>query len=175
MVGIYIMRHGIAADLGAGGIIHDEDRPLTPEGRVKMQQAAEGIRRLELKFNLIFTSPLLRARQTAEVVADVLDIQHKLKVVEALAPGRGLVGAGAGHAELFTEIGAYTFNRVLLVGHQPDLSELASFLLTSNRNLNIEFKKGGLCAIEVTAIPPRGPGLLLWTLTPRHLREIGKS
>ena len=73
MVGIYIMRHGIAADLGAGGIIHDEDRPLTPEGRVKMQQAAEGIRRLELKFNLIFTSPLLRARQTAEVVADVLD------------------------------------------------------------------------------------------------------
>jgi len=175
LVGIYLMRHGIAADLGAGGVIRDEDRPLTPDGRVKMQQAAEGMRQLDLKFNLIFTSPLLRARQTAEVVADILELQHKLKIIESLAPGRSLVGASAGHAELFIEIGAYSFNRVLLVGHQPDLSELASFLLTANRNLNIEFKKGGLCAIEVTAVPPRGPGLLRWTLTPRHLREIGKS
>lgn len=169
------MRHGIAADLGVGGVVLDADRPLTPEGRSRMQVAAEGMRRLELKFNLIFTSTLLRARQTAEVVADVLELQHKVKTLESLAPGCALIGAETGRAELFIEMGAYSFERVLLVGHQPDLSELTSFLLTSNRNLNVEFKKGGLCAIEMTSIPPRGPGLLQWILTPRQLREIGKD
>ena len=67
-----------------------------------------------------------------------------------------------------------TFDRVLLVGHQPDMSELASFLLTGNHNLNIEFKKGGLCGIQVASIPPRGPGLLRMLLAPRHMRGMGK-
>ena len=120
MVGIFLMRHGIAADLGVGGVIRDADRPLTPEGRAKLQVMAEGMRRLELKFNLIFTSPLLRARQTAEVVADVLELQHKVKLLESLAPGKGLVGAESGKAEIFIEMGAYSFTRALLVGHQPD-------------------------------------------------------
>jgi phosphohistidine phosphatase len=175
LIGIYLMRHGIAADLGVGGVIRDADRPLTPEGRVRLQQAAEGMRRAEMKFNLIFASPLLRARQTAEAVADVLGLQHKVKVIETLAPGRGLVGAESNRGEIFIEMGAYTFQRALLVGHQPDLSELASYLLTGNRNLNIEFKKGAICAIEVTSLPPRGPGLLRWLLTPRHLRQMAKS
>ena len=175
MVGIFLMRHGIAADLGVGGVIRDADRPLTPEGRAKLQVMAEGMRRLELKFNLIFTSPLLRARQTAEVVADVLELQHKVKLLESLAPGKGLVGAESGKAEIFIEMGAYSFTRALLVGHQPDLSELASFMLTGNRNLNAEFRKGSICAIEMTSIPPRGPGLLRWLLQPRQLREIGKD
>ncbi len=175
MVGIFLLRHGIAADLGVGGVIRDADRPLTPEGRVRLQVMAAGMRRLDLKINLIFTSPLLRARQTAEVVADVLKLQHKVKVIETLSPGRGLVGAESGRADLFIELGAHTFARALLVGHQPDLSEVASFMLTGNRNLNIEFRKGGLCAIETTSIPPRGPGLLRWLLQPRQLREIGKD
>lgn len=174
MVGIFLMRHGIAADLGVGGVIRDADRPLTPEGRAKLQVLAEGMRRLDLKFNIIFTSPLLRARQTAEVVADVLELQHKVKVLESLAPGKSLIGAESGKAELFIEMGAHSFARALLVGHQPDLSELTSFMLTGNRNLNVEFKKGGLCAIEMTSIPPRGPGLLRWLLQPRQLREVGK-
>ena len=175
MVGIFLMRHGIASDLGVGGVIRDADRPLTPEGRTKLQVMAEGMRRLDLKFNLIFTSPLLRARQTAEVVADVLELQHKVKLLESLAPGKGLIGAESGKAEIFMEMGAYNFARALLVGHQPDLSELTSFMLTGNRNLNTEFRKGALCAIEMTSIPPRGPGLLRWLLQPRQLREIGKD
>jgi phosphohistidine phosphatase len=169
------MRHGIAADLGVGGVIRDADRPLTPEGRARLQTMAEGMRRLDLKFNLIFTSPLLRARQTAEVVADILELQHKVKVLESLAPGRSLIGAESGKAEIFLEMGAFSFARALFVGHQPDLSEVTSFMLTGNRNLNTEFKKGGLCAIEMTSIPPRGPGLLRWLLQPRQLREIGKD
>ena len=169
------MRHGIAADLGEGGIIKDEDRPLTPEGRVRIKQGAAGLRELGLKFNVILTSPLLRCRQTAEAVAEVLDLQHRFKIMESLAPGGAFATGEGGHAEIFLELGAYQFDRALLVGHMPDLSEVASYLLTGNRNLNIEFKKGSLCAIEVTSIPPRGPGLLRYLLTPKQMRVLGKG
>jgi phosphohistidine phosphatase len=154
LIELYLMRHGIAADLGEAGVVKDADRPLTPEGREKMKLAALGLRKSGMKFNLILTSPLLRSRQTAEVIAFI--------------EGEGR------HAEIFLELGAYQFDRALLVGHMPDLAELASFLLTGNRNLNIEFKKGSICAIEVASLPPRGPGLLRWMLTPKHMRLFGK-
>jgi phosphohistidine phosphatase len=174
VIELYLMRHGIAADLGEAGVFKDADRPLTLEGRARMKQATGGIRKLDLKFNLILTSPLLRARQTAEAVAEVLDLQHKVKVLESLAPGRAFIEGAGRHAEIFLELGAYQFDRALLIGHMPDLSELASFLLTGNRNLNVEFKKGSLCAIEVASLPPRGPGLLRWLMTPKQLRLLGK-
>ncbi len=175
MIELYLMRHGIAAELGEGGVVRDADRPLTLEGRARMKQAAGGLRELGLKFNMILTSPLLRARQTAEAVAEVLDLQHKVRIVESLAPGQAFATGEGGHAEIFLELGAYQFDRALLVGHQPDLSELASYLLTGNRNLNIEFKKGALCAIELASLPPRGPALLRWHMTPRQLRMLGKA
>jgi phosphohistidine phosphatase len=174
LIELYLMRHGIAADLGEGGVMKDEDRPLTLEGRARMKQAAAGIREFGVKFNLILSSPLLRARQTAEVIAEVLELQHKLKILDSLAPGGAFVEGEGKHAEIFLELGAYQFDRALLVGHMPDISELASFLLTGNRNLNLEFKKGSLCAIEVTSLPPRGPGLLRWMMTPKQLRLLGK-
>ncbi len=175
MIDLYLMRHGIASDLGEVGVLKDADRPLTMEGRARMKQTASGLRQLDLKFNLILTSPLLRARQTAEVVAEVLELQHKVKIIESLAPGRSFIEGEGRHAEIFLELGAYQFDRALLVGHMPDLSELASLLLTGNRNLNIEFKKGALCAIEVASLPPRGPGLLQWLMTPKQLRMLGKG
>lgn len=175
MIELYLMRHGVAADLGEGGIIKDEDRPLTPEGRIRMKQAAAGLRELSLKFNLILTSPLLRCRQTAEAVAEVMGLQHRVKIIESLAPGRAFATSEGGHAEIFLELGAYQFDRALLVGHMPDLSEVASYLLAGNRNLNIEFKKGSLCAIQITSIPPRGPGLLRYLLTPKQMRVLGKG
>jgi phosphohistidine phosphatase len=175
LIELYLMRHGIAADLGEGGILKDEDRPLTPEGRMRMKQAAAGLKELALKFNVILTSPLLRCRQTAEAVAEVLDLQHRVKIMESLAPGKAFATGEGGHAEIFLELGAYQFDKALLVGHMPDLSEVASFLLAGNRNLNIEFKKGTLCAIEVTSLPPRGPGLLRYLLTPKQMRGLNKG
>jgi len=174
LIELYLMRHGIAADLGEAGVVKDADRPLTPEGREKMKLAAIGLRKTGMKFNLILTSPLLRSRQTAEVIADALELQHKVRIIESLAPGKAFIEGEGRHAEIFLELGAYQFDRALLVGHMPDLAELASFLLTGNRNLNIEFKKGSICAIEVSSLPPRGPGLLQWMLTPKHMRLFGK-
>ena len=175
MIEIYLLRHGIAAELGEGGILKDADRPLTLEGRAKLKQAALGMKAAGMKFNVIFTSPLLRARQTAEVVAEALDLQHRVKILEALAPGKQFAPGEGGHAEIFLELGAHQFDRALLVGHMPDLCELASYLLAGNRNLNIEFKKGTLCSIEVSSLPPRGPGLLSWMLTPKQLRLMGRD
>ncbi|MBO0723222.1 MAG: phosphohistidine phosphatase SixA [Blastocatellia bacterium] len=174
MIELYLMRHGIAGAIGEGGVLKDADRPLTLDGRARIKQAAAGIRELGLKFNLIFMSPILRARQTAEVVAETLELQHKVKLLESLAPGRAFIEGEGKHAEIFLELGAYQFDRALLVGHMPDLSELASLLLTGNRNLNIEFKKGSVCAIEVASLPPRGPGLLRWLMAPKQLRTLGK-
>ena len=142
---------------------------------MRMKQAAAGLKELALKFNVILTSPLLRCRQTAEAVAEVLDLQHRVKIMESLAPGKAFATGEGGHAEIFLELGAYQFDKALLVGHMPDLSEVASFLLAGNRNLNIEFKKGTLCAIEVTSLPPRGPGLLRYLLTPKQMRGLNKG
>ena len=83
MIELYLMRHGIAADLGEAGVVKDADRPLTPEGREKMKLAAVGLRKAGMKFNLILTSPLLRSRQTAEVVADALELQHKVRTIDS--------------------------------------------------------------------------------------------
>jgi len=172
---IYLLRHGIAADLGEDGVMSDADRPLTKKGCEKMKQEAEGMRKLGLEFDLIFTSPLLRTRQTAEAVADVLGLTDKITIIDALAPGRSFARGVSKKAEVFIEIGAHGFERALLVGHQPDMSELTSVLLTGHRDLNVEFKKGALCAIEVAGLPPRAPGALLWLLTPGQLKRIAKS
>jgi phosphohistidine phosphatase len=172
---IYLLRHGIAADLGEGGVMSDAARPLTDKGRVKMKQGAEGMRKLGLTLDLIFTSPLLRAQQTAEVVAEALGLEDKLMAIESLAPGRGFVRGVNKKSPIFLELGAHQFAQALLVGHQPDMSELASVLLTGQRDLNIEFKKGALCAIEIASLPPNAPGALLWLLAPGQLRAVAKK
>jgi phosphohistidine phosphatase len=174
LIELYLMRHGIAADLGEGGVLKDADRPLTPEGRARMKLAAAGLKEFGAKFNLILTSPLLRSRQTAEAVAEVLELQHRVKIIESLAPGKAFIEGEGRQAEIFLELGAYQFDRALLVGHMPDMAELASYLLTGTRNLNVEFKKGSVCAIELSSIPPRGPGLLRWMMTPKQMRILGK-
>ncbi len=175
MIEIYLMRHGIAVDTGSQGVTTDADRPLTGEGRTKVEQEALALQELDLKFNLILTSPYQRCRETAELVAARLDLEHRVKIIDSLAPGRAFGDGEGPHAEIFIELGAWQFDRVLLVGHMPDLAEIGSYLLTGNRNLNLDFKRGTVCAIEIASLPPRGPGLLRWMMTPRQLRRLAKS
>ena len=173
MIELFLMRHGIALDLGTGGIVRDEDRPLSEAGRKKMREAAEGIRWLDPRFNLILTSPLRRCRETAEIVATTLGQPEIVSPFDALAPGQGFQTEGDSPPRIITDLAASSFERVLLVGHLPDLAELTSWLLAGHRNLNVEFKRGTLCLIEVTSLPPRGPGRLRWVLSPGQLRQLG--
>src|SRR5512136_509230 len=84
---LYILRHGIAVERGTPGYAKDADRPLTPEGERKLQLIAEAMEALELKFDLILSSPYARARQTAEVVTGVLHARKQLEFSDSLTPG----------------------------------------------------------------------------------------
>lgn len=160
---IYLLRHALAVDPGTPGFT-EEQRPLTPEGTARMRAAVEGMKHAGIEFDALFTSPLLRARQTADIVASGFNAKSQLKELAALKPGVAL-------AQLWKALAPYNrCRRLLLVGHEPDMSRLASFLLTGRIDgMNINFKKGALCLIEVDSLPPTNRGSLRWLLTPKQL------
>ena len=164
---LYLMRHGIAAD--ATGGMSDADRALTAEGVRKTTRVAVGLQKLAVKPDVILTSPLRRAEETARLVADVLAPNSPFELYPPLAGGspeevvRGLRPHRRAEA-------------LLLVGHQPDLGYLASYLLTGSQNLApLPFKKAGVAAISLASVPPRSPGTLEWFVTPSQLRTVAGS
>jgi phosphohistidine phosphatase len=159
---LYLLRHGIAAPRGAKPYPND-DRPLTEEGIEKMSKSADGIIHVVDDVDIILTSPLVRAAETARIVAKALHGESKLQVCNELAPGNSL------HHLLIYMAKFKKLKSVMMIGHDPDLSYFASALL-GKKTLIIEFKKGSLCCIEVTTIPSRRDGTLLWHLTPKQLR-----
>ncbi len=162
---LYLIRHAIAAERGEAWP-DDDKRPLTDDGIARMRKAARGLARLDVAIDVIFTSPLVRARQTADIVAGALDARPSLVTIESLAPG-------AAHAALMADLEKQARkSRIALVGHEPGLGELAGRLIGSRHA--IEFKKGAVCRIDLDQIPPTGPGRLRWFLTPRMLRAVKK-
>jgi phosphohistidine phosphatase len=160
---IYILRHGIATERGAPGHKKDSDRPLTPEGEDKMRQIAEAILGMELKFDLILSSPFKRAEQTANILARELD--EEVTFTELLEPDGNAL-------ELIAEINDEKPQRVLLVGHEPYLSQLISVLTTGGSDAAIELKKGGLCKLTTDKLTFGRCATLNWLLTPKLLREM---
>lgn len=156
---LYFLRHGSAEDAGPDGS-GDAGRRLTEAGAAKIKVAARGLLRLDVRPDVLLTSPLARARQTAEIVAR--ELRRELRLAEALAPG-------CDHARLLELLaeqrGAAS---ALLVGHEPDFSQIIG-ALTGGRVL---LKKGGLARIDLDALD-HGSGTLVWLLTPRVLRTLG--
>jgi phosphohistidine phosphatase len=131
-----------------------------------MRKAARGLSRLDIVFDIVLTSPLVRARQTAEIVAGGLAPRPSLVNIDSLAPD-------AGYAALLADLEKHARKpRIALVGHEPDIGELAGRLIGSRRS--IEFKKGAICRIDVDDIPPSGPGQLRWFITPKILLALKK-
>jgi phosphohistidine phosphatase len=163
---IYLVRHGIAGPAPAG--MSDNDRALTPDGKRSMQRIAAGLKRLGVAPDVVLSSPLRRAEETAAVVTNTLARQLHVEIYPLLAPGHEAV-------EVLKGLRPHRAARELvLVGHQPDLGLLASHLLTQSSNLvPLPFKKGAVAAIQVAAIPPRAPGVLMWFMTPKQLRAVG--
>jgi len=162
---LYLIRHAIAAERGDEWP-DDDKRPLTEDGIARMRKAARGLARLEVSIDIVFTSPLVRARQTAEIVAAALDSRPALTTIDSLAPG-------AAYASLMADLEKHGRKpRLALVGHEPGMGELAARLIGSRRA--IEFKKGAVCRIDLDEIPPAGPGQLRWFLSPRILRAVQK-
>lgn len=162
---LYLIRHGLAADRGEAWP-EDAKRPLTGKGLSRLRRESRALEKLGVGFDQIITSPLVRARQTADVFADGLSSHPAMATSDALAPGGTAV-------QVIQELGKFSRRkRIALVGHEPNLSELAARLLGARGA--VEFKKGSICCIEVAALPPTQPGTLLWLATPRMLRVMAK-
>jgi phosphohistidine phosphatase len=163
---LYLLRHGDAVDRFTGGYARDEERPLTERGREEARAAALALRELRARPDQVVTSPLVRAQQTAQIVAEVTDPVHGLRTVETLAPGGGLEAIAALLAETPTD------SALVLVGHMPDLGEIAGWLLWNDPLATLPFRTGGLCRITVPT-PPGPGGDLRWFLPPKLLRKLG--
>ena len=162
---LYFVRHGLAEERGDAWP-DDTKRPLTEEGMSRLRKAVRGLSRIGVAIDVVLTSPLVRARQTAEIVAGGLDPRPSIVNVDSLAP------AGS-YAAVLADLEKHSRkSRLALVGHEPMMGELAARLVGSRHP--IEFKKGGVCRIDVENLPPAGPADLRWMLTPKILRALKK-
>ena len=169
---IYLLRHGIAVDRDAAGVSSDAERQLTGKGVGRIERETSGMRLLGIEPDHIFTSPLIRAQETARIVADKYDGEIDVTVTDALAPGRGFGAPLDDQSPVVALLRQSELESAMLVGHEPDFSQLASLLLTGALNLNLELKKGGLCAIDVQDPLRSHKNSLLWLLAPKQLRSV---
>ncbi|MGA3266312.1 MAG: phosphohistidine phosphatase SixA [Verrucomicrobiota bacterium] len=161
---LFVLRHGIAVEPGTSGYDDDSQRPLIPKGERRLRAAAAAIKKMELSFDLILSSPFVRARQTAEIAAQELKLKKRLKFSDALVPD-GDFGA------LIDELRGMrpAPGDVLLVGHEPFLSRFISLLVSGGADATIEMKKGGLCKLEVENLRLGHCARLAWLLTPSQM------
>jgi len=160
---LFILRHGIAVEHGTPGYEHDSERPLTPEGRRKTRLIGRALAGLGVKPDVILTSPLVRAHQTADIVATVLRSKKRLQISRPLA-------SGGDPKRLIAEINRRhgRADSIMLVGHEPDLSALASLLLTGTADgVPLELKKGGVCVLETAGLQAGRCATLLWLAPPK--------
>jgi phosphohistidine phosphatase len=160
---LYLIRHGVAEDRGEAWP-DDTKRPLTAKGAERLRKSMRGIARLGVSLDVVLTSPLVRTRQTSEIVASAFDPRPPIVVVDALAPG-------GSYPNVRAEIEKQSRRaNIAMVGHEPSLGELASHLAGLRHRL--EFKKGAICRIDVETLASQDTGTLTWFLTPRIMRAI---
>jgi len=163
---LIVIRHGAAMDqeefarTGAS----DNLRPLTAEGEAELRRVANGLRGEVRTLSILATSPLVRARQTAEIVASAFG-RGAPEITNCLMPGAPM-------EEFETWASAYSGDAVLaIVGHEPHLSTLVTWLLTGKAESRIRLKKAGAGGVEFETAVRRDSGTLSWLLTPRQLES----
>ena len=161
---LYILRHGEAAERGDPRYPNDADRPLTPKGARRTRALVRVLRRLDITFDVIFSSPLVRARETAEIVARGLCLQGGVELTEHLSP----LGGAERLVHELDELRP-TPESILLVGHEPDASRLISLLCTGGPHLSLTLKKGGLCRMEIESLRAGQCARLEWLMPPRWI------
>lgn len=161
---LYLIRHGIAAARGA--YANDADRPLVDKGIHKTRQVAQQLKSLNLSFEQILTSPLVRARQTAEILQQA-GLSNRLEVFSPLAPG-GELRAALDWLAVWQQTHQ---GRLALVGHEPDLSQWAELLVAGAVTGRWILKKAGIIGLKAPAAALAiGGSELFWLVSPRFLR-----
>jgi phosphohistidine phosphatase len=165
---IVLIRHAKAENRDPNSWPDDDLRPLTAEGRAEQRATTRSMKKMGIKFGFLVTSPLLRARETAEIVAKGYRWPESPQIAEELGHGYA-VGA------IVKLLGKFPPDAtVALVGHEPDLSGLASALVSKDGRLNIAVKKSGVVGIEFDGPAEAGKGTLIYHLKPSHLRKLAE-
>jgi phosphohistidine phosphatase len=167
---LVIIRHAIAGEREAFAAETgrpDAERPLTDEGSKKMRSNAAGLRVVVPELSMLATSPFVRARQTADILAE---IYGDLAVTEVPA-----LASGGSRDELLEWLRACRAEEVALVGHEPDLGALIAWLTTGTAAPFVTLKKGGASLLESPGPPGPGHAELAWVLTPKVLRRLAKA
>lgn len=163
MLELYLIRHGVAAERG-DDYPDDSKRPLTSNGIARLRREVEALNELGVSFDLIISSPLTRTKQTADIFAEGLKSKPQVITVDAMAP------AGTPSA-VIQELAKHVRKaRIALVGHEPNIGELAARLIGAR--VPLAFKKGAVCRIDFDVPPPKGTGHLVWFATPKMLRKL---
>jgi phosphohistidine phosphatase len=154
---IYILRHGIAEDAAPGG--SDADRALTAEGKAKLRRVLECAHAAGVRPDVILTSPLKRALETAQLATSILNVKRDLAVTPALSPT-------SSPQRIWSEIRAQKAEKLLIAGHEPLLSRAVAFLLRCPA-LRLDLKKGAMVRVDMKTVEPEPSGILKWILTPK--------
>jgi phosphohistidine phosphatase len=164
---IFLLRHGLAADRDSLAFKNDAARMLLPKGQKQIKKVSRALAEMDLEFDLILSSPLLRAAETAEIVASGLNSKKRLKFSDTLEPEKDPI-------QLISRLQKLkpTPNSILLVGHEPFLSRLVSLLTTGGPDLHLDFAKGGLCKLQVDMLRANKCAALEWLLTPRQMKSM---
>jgi phosphohistidine phosphatase len=165
---LYIVRHAIAVPRGTPGYEDDSQRPLTDKGRKKMDKTVKGLRQFGTGLDIILSSPYVRARDTAKILADEFNMKDQIRFTDNLIPPGDF-------QDLIHEIQEkYDVESLALVGHEPMLGQLIGWLTTGNRDLQINFKKGGVCYLSADNLYQDQRATLEWLLTPALMVELSK-
>ncbi len=170
---LFILRHGYAGNR-LSDPMKDTKRQLTVSGKKEVVEIAKSLKKLGVKFNVIFSSPLARAFQTAKIIAEEYKLIEQIEQSEDLKPN-------GSKDLLYNKLSKLNIDSVILiVGHEPYLSSMINDIISKNdadrnynkNNNNIILKKAGLSRIKITSTVPKLKGELRWLLTPRILKKI---
>ena len=172
---LFILRHGYAGNRLSDSM-KDTKRQLTVSGKKEVVEIAKSLKKLGVKFNVIFSSPLTRAFQTAKIIAEEYKLTEQIEQSEELKPN-------GSKNFLYNKLSKLNIDSVILiVGHEPYLSSMINDIISNNdsdrnynknhNNNNIILKKAGLSRIKITSTVPKFKGELRWLLTPRILKKI---
>jgi phosphohistidine phosphatase len=166
---LFILRHGEAGQRSS--LATDQTRPLTSAGKVEIFEIAKALKTIGLKFDLVVTSPLKRAYDTAIIVSDIFNIGNRVQVWKELAPE-------GQRTEVYRKISQLREEYVvLIVGHQPLLGEMANDMIHKAKSspCSLILKKGGLVRVRLLTKSNVPRGELRWLITPRILKNIYKK
>jgi phosphohistidine phosphatase len=160
---VYVIRHAAAAERGALG--SDAERPLTKEGVARMKTVAGALCAIGATPSVIYTSPLVRARQTADIFAKALTGDRPIKECEVLRPGHS-------PAEVVEFLAKECAGDVAVVGHEPQLGDLVALMVTGRTKEVVDMKKASACCVEFDNRPAAGKGHIVWHLVPGIIERL---